>query len=125
MLILDLWGISFHAVAVFGLGKNLLFKSILGRCVAIILSFDNLVNKCKNLNRKTRHFTVHLVRQSSVVAQRGQIFCEETFFHEMYFILLLQKEFQPIVGSLVWSKRSKTSWELAFIPLCPLRQFVN
>ena len=28
----DLWGISFHAVVVFGLGKNLLFKSILGRC---------------------------------------------------------------------------------------------
>ena len=32
MLILDLWGISFHAVVVFGLGKNLLFKSMLGRC---------------------------------------------------------------------------------------------
>ena len=32
MLILDLWGISFHAVVVFGLGKNLLFKSILGLC---------------------------------------------------------------------------------------------
>ena len=32
MLILDLWGISFHAVVVFGLGKNLLFKSIPGRC---------------------------------------------------------------------------------------------
>ena len=32
MLILDLWGISFHTVVVFGLGKNLLFKSILGRC---------------------------------------------------------------------------------------------
>ena len=25
-------GISFHAVVVFGLGKNLLSKSILGRC---------------------------------------------------------------------------------------------
>ena len=32
MLILDLWGISFHAVVVLGLGKNILFKSILGRC---------------------------------------------------------------------------------------------
>ena len=28
-------GISFHAVVVFGLGKNLLFKSILGRCVVV------------------------------------------------------------------------------------------
>ena len=33
MLILDLRGISFHAVVVFGLGKNLLFKSALGHCV--------------------------------------------------------------------------------------------
>ena len=30
--ILDLCGISFHAVVVFGLGKNLLFKSVLGHC---------------------------------------------------------------------------------------------
>ena len=33
LLILDLWGISFHAVVVFGLGKDLLFKSVLGHCV--------------------------------------------------------------------------------------------
>ena len=33
MLILDLWGISFHAVVVFGLCKNFLFKSALGHCV--------------------------------------------------------------------------------------------
>ena len=33
MLIIDLWGISFHAVVVFGLGKDLLFKSALGCCV--------------------------------------------------------------------------------------------
>ena len=32
MLILDLWGISFHAVVVFAMGKNLLFKSALGHC---------------------------------------------------------------------------------------------
>ena len=32
LLILDLWGISFHAEVVFGLGKNLLSKSILGHC---------------------------------------------------------------------------------------------
>ena len=30
MLILDLWSIGFHAVVVFGLGKDFLFKSILG-----------------------------------------------------------------------------------------------
>ena len=30
--ILDLWGISIHAVIVFGMGKNLLFKSVLGHC---------------------------------------------------------------------------------------------
>ena len=32
MLILDLWGISFHAVVVFGLRKDLLSKSVLGHC---------------------------------------------------------------------------------------------
>ena len=32
LLILDLWGISSHAVVVFGLGKNLLSKSVLGHC---------------------------------------------------------------------------------------------
>ena len=36
MLILDLWGIIFHAVVVFGLGKDLLFKSVLGRCDSLI-----------------------------------------------------------------------------------------
>ena len=30
--ILDLWDIIFHAVIVFGLGKNLLIKSVLGSC---------------------------------------------------------------------------------------------
>ena len=30
LLILDLWGIRFDAVVVFGLDKNLLFKSVLG-----------------------------------------------------------------------------------------------
>ena len=37
MPILDVWGISFHAVVVFGLGKELLFKYVLERCgVALI-----------------------------------------------------------------------------------------
>ena len=38
-------GISFHAVVIFGLGKNLLFKSILGRCgvpvICFLAAFDN------------------------------------------------------------------------------------
>ena len=32
LLILELWGISFHAVVVVGLGKELLFKYVLGHC---------------------------------------------------------------------------------------------
>ena len=32
LLILDLWVVTFRAVVVFGLGKDLLFKSILGHC---------------------------------------------------------------------------------------------
>ena len=33
--ILDLWGISLYAVIVFDLGKNLLFKSVLGHCEGV------------------------------------------------------------------------------------------
>ena len=32
LIIADKWGITFHAVVVFGLGKDLLFKSVLGHC---------------------------------------------------------------------------------------------
>ena len=32
LLMLDLWAISIHAVVVCGLGKDLLFKSVLGQC---------------------------------------------------------------------------------------------
>ena len=42
--------ISFHAVIVFGLGKNLLFKSILGLCeyIQIQLTFaPGMVRKCQ------------------------------------------------------------------------------
>ena len=40
---LDLWVISFHAVVVFGLGKNILFKSILGCCVQWPQGADELL----------------------------------------------------------------------------------
>ena len=50
MLILDLSGISFHAVVIFGLGKNLLFKSMLGRCVLWGISVEKYlcVHKCRH-----------------------------------------------------------------------------
>ena len=40
LLILDQWGISFHAVVVSGIGKNLLFESIQGHCVTIHMYTD-------------------------------------------------------------------------------------
>ena len=56
LMILHLWGISFHAVVVVGLGKDLLFKSVLGHCVKFevhiftsskALPFDDLDNAVK------------------------------------------------------------------------------
>ena len=38
MLILDLWGISFHPVVVVGLGNDLLFNFIIGHCVTRVIS---------------------------------------------------------------------------------------
>ena len=59
MLILDLWGISFHAVGGFGLGKNLLFKSVLGRC-------DTLFRIRKWLSDRRQHADFnHLSEKSS------------------------------------------------------------
>ena len=43
LMILDLWGKSFHAVVVFGLGKNLLFKYALGHCEGPILPGFNML----------------------------------------------------------------------------------
>ena len=47
-----LWGISFHAVVVFGLGKDLLFKSVLGHCVKLdskVLTISKYVPETCNL----------------------------------------------------------------------------
>ena len=35
MLILDVWGISFHSAVVVGLGNDFLFNSSVGHCVVI------------------------------------------------------------------------------------------
>jgi hypothetical protein len=53
LLILDLWGISFHAVVVFGLGKNLLFKSILGLCEGFMNS--------EQINLFAHSYTISLI----------------------------------------------------------------
>ena len=51
LLILDLRGISFHAMVVFGLSKNLLFKSVLGH-------FDKLEiqSQLKPLGRVLKYY---------------------------------------------------------------------
>ena len=36
LLVLNLWGVTFHAAVVFGLGKDFLFKSTLGHCAVTI-----------------------------------------------------------------------------------------
>ena len=55
MLILDLWGISFHVVVVVGLGTDLVFKSVLGHCVNFLtVTFDAMrVVQITNYDYKT------------------------------------------------------------------------
>ena len=66
LLILDLWGISFHAVVVFGPGKNLLFKSILGRCALSLLCFGVFGRNLEILtlvgSRKLVHYLIEWLR---------------------------------------------------------------
>ena len=48
LLILDLYGIIFHDVIVFGLGKNVLFKSVLGHCEPLVIGTSKiLTNECR------------------------------------------------------------------------------
>ena len=58
MLILGLWGLSFHAVVVFGLDKNLLVKPILGRCALqsykVCSSSDFYFGQIINMFTKTK-----------------------------------------------------------------------
>ena len=42
MLILDLWGISFHPAVVVGLGNDLLFNFIVGHCGELVSFIENL-----------------------------------------------------------------------------------
>ena len=55
LLILDLWGIRFHVVVVFGLGKNLLFKYVLGHCDSLYRA------KLRTLNFALKSFKAFLL----------------------------------------------------------------
>ena len=64
MMILGLWAISFHAMVVFGLGKNLLSKSILGLfvvvytlVVSILWPFNNTIKKIPTFKSITQSKT--------------------------------------------------------------------
>ena len=48
MLILDLWGISFHPAVVVGLGNDLLFNSSVGHCVTLRTRFYFCCSKIWN-----------------------------------------------------------------------------
>ena len=65
LLILDLWGISFHAVGVFGLSKNLVFKSILRRCVIEGLLKD-MDGALKLQKIKCSNWQIQVVNKSSL-----------------------------------------------------------
>ena len=59
MLILDLWGISFHPAVVIGLGNDLLFNSILAHCdsqlcVSQHLQFEITKEFTKNSQRNPK-----------------------------------------------------------------------
>ena len=43
LLIVDLWGVRFHAAVVFGLGKDFLFESTLEHCVLPVIPLPELL----------------------------------------------------------------------------------
>ena len=66
MVILDLWGISFHPAVVVGLGNDLLFNSILAHCeeVKFRLLESNVLKTCSEciyLSDKDHNFLVEIL----------------------------------------------------------------
>ena len=64
LLILDLWVIRFHAVEAFGLGKNLLFKSVLGHCGGLAI-MEITIRKPFETFRRENEYTQHGRRKQS------------------------------------------------------------
>ena len=88
MLILGLWSINFHAVVVFGLGKNLLFKSIIGPVVWTVKSviFGSTwiqVEPQKPLQVEPimTLLTVHTVLQLGLLSKILCFWCKDFFLH--------------------------------------------
>ena len=63
-------GISFHAVVVFGLGKNLLFKSILGRCGIGLVFFRILQIFCAKVVLLLHYFENSNVQKFNYIDQK-------------------------------------------------------
>ena len=80
MLILDLWGISFHAVVVFGLGKNLLFKSILGRCARSLQDKKKCSNGFQSGKKNARRDTYPKVIKYKLAVNLGELLFRDNVF---------------------------------------------
>ena len=63
MVILDLWGISFHPAVVVGLGNDLLFNSILAHCERFLNTTPKLLN---NLDPDHSFLSQEMFRKTSV-----------------------------------------------------------
>ena len=61
-----IWVISFHAVVVFGLGKDLLFKYVLWRCVLIINEFKSSNFKNRKKERVSYSCSFSLLRLAKI-----------------------------------------------------------
>ena len=79
--------ISFHAVLVFGLGKDLLFKSVLGRCVIFIVNWFRLSRRKKNgknviVPKSVDFFFLQNLQENSLecVVKSGEKTLKITFF---------------------------------------------
>ena len=101
LVILDLWGISFHSVVVFGLGKNLLFKSILGRYAVshqLVLNFDfNFWLSWLSYKKRLSRFAIKKPKWSNLAG--AILIC----IYKISKIHMLKKKIMETRLILVWS----------------------
>ena len=133
MLILDLWGISFHPAVVAGLGNDLLFNSILGHCVTIL--FYYLTNMKSDTYFKIRTKILHcntldwIRKMEEAIEWLFFIWCLFLYKHELYqswhiswflfritaflVIWIFQKHFSTMDEFIHWKKvKLKEEWKI-------------
>ena len=102
LILADIRPISFHAVVVFGLGKNLLFKSILGRCV-ISLTLKSRNKMAAERLKAHKQLSRYRKREGNEYFSFSCLYCKLSIFSSKMHQLILSTDIKSSLTSLSMS----------------------